>query len=77
MTASPVLRRDADGVRTLTVDRPDKLNALDRNTLQALDSAFSGNHVAPRWRAVSFGWSSATASGQATCRLAAVANNTS
>src|SRR5690606_858379 len=41
MASSPVTVRDADGVRTLTVDRPERLNALDRQTLQALDDAFA------------------------------------
>jgi enoyl-CoA hydratase len=31
-------RQDADGVCTLTLDRPDKLNALDTAAFQALDS---------------------------------------
>ncbi len=41
MASSPVTVRDADGVRTLTIDRPERLNALDRQTLQALDEAFA------------------------------------
>jgi enoyl-CoA hydratase len=52
MTASPVLSRDADGVRTLTIDRADKLNALDRQTLEALDAAFAGAAQDPQVRAV-------------------------
>jgi len=31
---------DEDGVRVVTIDRPDKRNALDRHVLQALEDAF-------------------------------------
>ena len=41
MAPSPVTVRDAEGVRTLTVDRPERLNALDRQTLEALDAEFA------------------------------------
>jgi enoyl-CoA hydratase len=52
MTASPVLSRDAEGVRILTIDRADKLNALDRQTLEALDAAFAGAAQDPQVRVV-------------------------
>ena len=52
MTASPVLSRDADGVRVLTIDRPDKLNALNRQTLEALDAAFAAAGEDPAVRVV-------------------------
>ena len=52
MMANPVLTRDAGGVRILTVDRPDKLNALNRETLEALDAAFSAAGDDPAVRAL-------------------------
>ena len=41
MTDPLLLIHDADGIRTIHVNRPDKLNALNAATLDALDSAFS------------------------------------
>ena len=61
MTASPVLSRDADGVRVLTIDRPDKLNALNRQTLEALDAAFAAAGEDPAVRAVVLTGSGGTA----------------
>ncbi|RMH92954.1 enoyl-CoA hydratase [Lysobacter pythonis] len=40
MSASPLSIETRDGIRTLTVNRPDKLNALDSATLGALHRAF-------------------------------------
>lgn len=41
MSDSPLLIHDADGVRTIAIHRPDKLNALNAATLDALDAAFA------------------------------------
>ncbi len=41
MTDPLLLIHDADAIRTIHVNRPDKLNALNAATLDALDSAFA------------------------------------
>lgn len=51
-TASPVLTEDRDAVRVVTVNRPDKLNALDAATIDALQAAFAAAAADDTVRAV-------------------------
>jgi enoyl-CoA hydratase len=46
------LQREADGIAVITVNRPDKLNALNAATIQALDAVFREVHGDASIRAV-------------------------
>ncbi len=52
MTEPVLLSSDRDAVRVLTVNRPDKLNALNAATLDALDEAFRAADADPAVRVV-------------------------
>ncbi|HJR75049.1 MAG TPA: enoyl-CoA hydratase-related protein [Luteimonas sp.] len=52
MTDSPLLLTDRGAVRVIAVNRPDKLNALDAATLDALHSAFDQAAEDPNVRVV-------------------------
>jgi len=52
MTDPLLLSETADGIRTLRVNRPDKLNALNAATLDALDAAFAAAAGDPEVRVV-------------------------
>ncbi|KLJ01445.1 enoyl-CoA hydratase-related protein [Luteimonas sp. FCS-9] len=52
MSDSPLLTADRDGIRTVTVHRPDKMNALNSATLDALFAAFEAAAEAPDVRVV-------------------------
>ncbi|MGH8053469.1 MAG: enoyl-CoA hydratase/isomerase family protein [Stenotrophomonas sp.] len=52
MSEAPVSISTRDGIRTLTVQRPEKLNALNRHTLESLDAAFADAAQADEVRVV-------------------------
>ncbi len=50
--ASPLRIEDRDAIRVIAIHRPDKLNALDSHTLDALQAAFAEAATAPQVRVV-------------------------
>ncbi|WP_369980776.1 enoyl-CoA hydratase/isomerase family protein [Xanthomonas bundabergensis] len=52
MSGTPVVTATQDAIRIVTVNRVDKLNALNRQTLQALDAAFAEAEADPAIRVV-------------------------
>lgn len=52
MSDAPVSTSTHAGIRTITVQRPEKLNALNRQTLEALDAAFAEAALAADVRVV-------------------------
>ncbi|MDR6673687.1 enoyl-CoA hydratase-related protein [Xanthomonas sp. 1678] len=52
MSGAPVVTDTQDAIRIVTVNRVDKLNALNRQTLQGLDAAFAEAEADPAIRVV-------------------------
>lgn len=52
MTDSPVTIEDADAIRTITINRPDKLNALNAATIAALTAAFNDRSGDEKFRVI-------------------------
>jgi enoyl-CoA hydratase/carnithine racemase len=60
--SEPVLSTLADGVRTITLNRPDRLNAMNMALIEAVGDAFAAANADPETRAIVF-----TGAGRAFC----------
>jgi enoyl-CoA hydratase/carnithine racemase len=60
--SEPVLCEVRDGVRTITLNRPDRLNAMNMALLEAVGDAFAAANADPETRAIVF-----TGAGRAFC----------